>query len=327
MELNIGEIANKWKNDEPKYKKLGECVYNFLKDKITDIEILPEISHRTKDLISIIKKIKKKQREKEYGYHDLNDKLGIRIICNFTEDTEKVDTFLYDIFDIKKFEKKRDELIFNRLDYISNHYDASIKSESYIFKSVKDLSDLIFEVQVRTLNQHAWANCAHSLSYKQEIDLSAKLQRRVYRLLSIYEIADDEFSAVNKILLDNPDNLTYTILRKLEGKIYKYAQADYDRDTSIYNLKILLNYFSKEQQNDFIKNIESFITTNSDKIKNIFFTNKLRYFEFPFLTQPEIFLIWYILEQYPFILEENWDNDFDHSELEQIKIFWGKTID
>lgn len=326
MTLDILEVAQNWEADEPKYSALGKIVAGYIKSEISTYEILPEISYRTKDLLSIIKKIKKKLREKAYTYNDLNDKLGLRIICPFKEDMDKVDDFLRKHFEVKKTEYKKDTLDFNKLDYISNHYDVSIKADIKDFKSVIDCKDLIFEIQVRTLNQHAWSNSAHSISYKQEADISPILKRRVYRLLSLYEIADDEFSAVNKALIEHPDNIIYSILRKLESKIYRFAQVDFDRETSLYVLKIVLGFLTKDEIGQIIKEIDGFISDNEEKLKRIFTENRARFYEIPFLTQPEIFLIWFGLEKFSFSIEDNWNNHFDSDELEQIKTLWGKII-
>lgn len=197
---DVQEIVDLWNEEQPKYENLGKSVCSFIKYKITDYELLPEIQYRTKELLSIIKKVKKKQSKKEYSYHHLKDKLGIRIICAFQEDMIIIDEFLREYFTIIDVEYKKDNLDFNKLDYVSNHYDAKINLNINEFKKYSKLADYIFEIQVRTLNQHAWSNTAHTLSYKQEKDLPPNLKRKVYRLLSLYELADDEFSSVNKAL-------------------------------------------------------------------------------------------------------------------------------
>lgn len=326
MPIDIFQIVSLWEDDEPSYKQLGELVYSHIKSSITEYEILPEISYRTKDLLSIIKKIKKKLREKDYSYDHLNDKLGVRIICTYKEDLDKVDSFLKENFIIKKTEYKKDVLDFDKLDYTSNHYDVSIDTAIGIFNDKQCFENLVFEIQVRTLNQHAWSNTAHSLAYKQEAEIEAYLKRRVYRLLSLYEIADDEFSSVNYALSNNPDNLVYSLLRKLESKIYKYAKIDFDRTISLINIKTILSYLSDDQQKQLIKKIDSFINLNNDKIFEIFNENKIRFHEIDFITQPEIFVVWYSLDNFYFEILDNWANDFEIADLEQIANLWGKSI-
>ncbi|HTA84539.1 MAG TPA: hypothetical protein VK783_16465 [Bacteroidia bacterium] len=325
--LDIKQITERWEKDEPLYQELGKNVSKFIRTEIPEYEIMPETSFRTKELLSIIKKIKNKLKEKDYSYDHLNDKLGIRIICAFKDDMSKVDSFINTSFTVKKVEYKEETLNFDRLDYISNHYDLQINPTTPFFKPLTHLKDFIFEVQVRTLNQHAWSNAAHALTYKQEADIAPNLKRRVYRLLSLYEIADDEFSAVNSAMMNNPDNILYTMLRKLEGKTYKYAKMDFDRKTSLSSLKSILGFFPKQEQKNILESIDNFITQNSKKIGEIYDLNRTRFAEISFLSQPEIFLVWYGLEKYSFTIEDNWSNDFDSEDLEQIKTLWGKSID
>lgn len=71
---------------EPQLDILGQQVVSLLKKGLFAVELHPEISYRTKEIQSIIKKIQKKQKEKTYGYNDLRDRLGIRIVCPFLSD-------------------------------------------------------------------------------------------------------------------------------------------------------------------------------------------------------------------------------------------------
>lgn len=325
--MDIKQIADSWEKDKPKYDELGRLISAFIKSTITDYEILPEVSYRTKELLSIVKKIKKKLREKEYSYNHINDKLGLRIICTFNDEMQKIDEYLHKYFDIKRVERKQESLDFNKLGYISNHYDAGIKTSIRQFSKHNHLKDLVFEIQVRTLNQHAWSNTAHSLSYKQEADISPTLKRKVYRLLSLYEIADDEFSAVNKALIESPGSNVYKLLRKLESKVYKYAQVDYDRESSLFVIDIILGFLSENEIQTVFKEIDDFIQTHDKKIQRIFDENRNRFFEIPFLTQPDIFFIWFCLEKFPFSITDNWDTNFVNFELEQIQTLWGTQID
>ena len=214
MIIDIDEISKQWKLDEPQLDILGEQVVSLLKKGLFAVELHPEISYRTKEIQSIIKKIQKKQKEKTYGYNDLRDRLGIRIVCPFLSDLSTIDTFLKKNFKVRKEEKKKEKIDFNKLDYQSNHYDVSVKQELINFDP-----NFIFEIQVRTMNQHAWANSAHILYYKQDIMLPDEMKHKIYRLLSLYELADEEFAKVNEYLKAQKGNLVYTLLRRLEGII------------------------------------------------------------------------------------------------------------
>jgi len=323
---DVQSIRNQWEIEEPKCKELGEMIVDFLKNNLSKYEMLPEITYRTKKLLSIIKKIKKKEKEKPYSFADLTDKLGVRIICPFLNDLNTVDNFINEKFKIIKEEKKKDKIDFDKLDYQSNHYDVSINCSLPEFANSTQFQDIVFEIQVRTLNQHAWANSAHALYYKQDIDISDEMKRKIYRLLSIYEIADEEFAHVNKNLQNQSDNFLYTILRKLEGKIYKYITDDFDREMSIENIRILCNFFSSEEKDNINREINDFIAENNEKIERIFNDYKETFYENLFLTQPEIFIIWFGLEKFEFSITDNWNEHFDEFELERIKSIWGCRI-
>ena len=225
--------------------------------------------------------------------------------------------FLKKNFKVRKEEKKKEKIDFNKLDYQSNHYDVSVKQELINFDP-----NFIFEIQVRTMNQHAWANSAHILYYKQDIMLPDEMKHKIYRLLSLYELADEEFAKVNEYLKAQKGNLVYTLLRRLEGKLYKYAESDFDRELSVHNLTTILGFLSDDEHNRLNTGIEPFILENDVKIQHIFNDNRNRYAQIFWLTQPEIFVIWYGLEKFYFSITDNWDDFFDPEELKIIQTLW-----
>ena len=111
MIIDIDEISKQWKLDEPQLDILGQQVVSLLKKGLFAVELHPEISYRTKEIQSIIKKIQKKQKEKTYGYNDLRDRLGIRIVCPFLSDLSTIDTFLKKNFKVRKEEKKKEKIL------------------------------------------------------------------------------------------------------------------------------------------------------------------------------------------------------------------------
>jgi hypothetical protein len=58
--------------------------------------------------------------------------------------------------------------------------------------------DLRFEIQVRTIAQHAWATVDHKLRYKRESDVPPELQRDLWRLSAVFELADKQFSDIRR---------------------------------------------------------------------------------------------------------------------------------
>ena len=122
------------------------------------------------------------------------------------------------------------------------------------------------------------------------------------------------------------DNNACILLEKLESIYYKYTQINYNRETSLSTIKILLGFLSESEIQIILNKLSVFAKTHKSKFRTIFETNKHRYFEIPFLMQPEIFLVWFCLENFPFSITDNWGNEFHCDELEQIQTLWGKVI-
>ena len=324
--MDVANIVASWNQDKPIYKKIETVVVDVLKKEVSNSEILPEITSRTKELLSIVKKIKKKLQEKDYSYDNLNDKLGIRIICTFESELDIVDSIIKRNFTVKKTEYKKNNSDYNVLNYQSNHYDVCIDKNIPEFKNIRQYENRVFEIQVRTLNQHAWSNASHKLSYKHDGDLPHELQRKLYRLLALYELADQEIENINNYLKAE-ENSFMNLLSKIEGKFYKYAKIDYDKEITIDSLTFFSTIFN-EQKEFLLKNgIEKFVSDNDKKITAIFEENRFRFHEIPIITQPEIFIMWFSLENFENALTDNWNNHFDYSDLEKIQTLWGGLID
>ena len=320
--MNPDDIKSLWEIEEPVYQSLGHEVVTYMKAQLPKFEIMPEISFRTKELISIIKKIQRKSKSKTYNYNDLKDKLGIRIICPFSSELEIVDKWIKEHFQIEKAEYKKDELDYDKLDYTSNHYDLKVKTEKFNPNIGEDVLNFVFELQVRSINQHAWSSASHILTYKSESKIPKILQRKVYRLLSLYEIADDEFSNVNKQLNDIRQNIEYHFIRSLEGKIYKLSGRDFDRGLSLFYFSKLLQPFPTNKKTSILESLLTFTNQNELKFDKIFNENEFRLYKIPVLSQPEIFLIFFMMDFHPNVLDEVYSNELDYQELENLRGIW-----
>jgi ppGpp synthetase/RelA/SpoT-type nucleotidyltranferase len=284
------------------------------------LEILPQITSRIKDPISLYKKIIKKEIKYE-GAHDI---LGFRIICHFPSEVDKVNLFIEKNFIIEHYEKKSDKLKFDQLGYTSDHFEVRIKSEIEPFSELSKFSSLIFELQVRTLCQHTWADIEHALLYKQEMPLEETLKRRVFRLTSLLEICDQEFETVNNKLVSHPDYKVFATLKKLEGKFFKYSKRDYDKETSIVFLSIISP--SIRDIDEYLKKLICFIDNNDLKIIQIFRERIAELDRNLYFSQPEIFLIWYFIENDKYTLISEWQRHFDTNDLQELAIWWGTPL-
>lgn len=229
------------------------------------------------------------------------------------------------MFNVKKYERKADTLTYNEMGYTSDHYDVEIKSG--IFDQSKDFKGIIFEVQVRTFCQHAWADLNHGLTYKKD-GLTEDIKRRVFRLTSLFEIADDEFDSMNKFLLDLPTNEAAMILKTIEGKFYKFAKRPYNKELSLDNISNLVNIIPEDERSNkakLIKDIKDFIESNEKYIQNIYSSNDIKPINF-LGNQPEAILVSFLLEKYYYNVISEWENYYPIDDLNDISIAYGKPI-
>lgn len=320
----IAEIIEKWAVDEALFDEFKDVLHKYVKNEIMSAELNPYVYCRVKDMISMIKTAVKKKKQ----YSEINDKLGLRFVTHFKSEIGEIDSFIRNNFMISYFERKADKLKYYELGYVSDHYEATIKTGIPDFDKYEGkFNGLIFEIQVRTICQHAWADVEHALAYKQDVTIDELTKRKIFRLTSLLEICDDEFDSINLELLNRKEFIVFYIIKKLEGKYFKYSKRDYDKELSYENINILKSLFGNDDliKDELVKIIQ-FIESNDYKI-NLIFDERKEVMKYNlFLSQPEIFLIWYFLELKEYDLISLWENNFYMDDLSKIATIWGKPI-
>lgn len=312
------QINEDWGKDEPIYKEIAKIAKKILLRKSREKGITVEITWRTKELTSLIKKIKKKSLEKPYKYRDVTDKLGVRVVCSFNNELSKIDEIIAEDFVLKNRDIKAESIEYNALGYTSNHYDVALKDEKYC--------EYIFEIQSRTLNQDIWARITHKLSYKNNSILPDSVKRSIYRLSAIYELADEEFNRIYCSALEQNISMEQQLLNTLETYSFTLAQSDYDREISIFYIEKIINFFGEEDQKQIVNKIENFIDKAREHILLILKNNIENITGFSWmLTQPEVFLIWYCIENHFYVIRDNWIECLDREEFQYLTNLWGKS--
>lgn len=165
--------------------------------------VTPKIISRVKERNECIEKFNLKYRKevekskKNYEIKDyITDLIGIRVICMYESDIEKVVEVLKDNFETLDITNKTLQLLEKKdsFGYKGVHLDLKLNKERRTFKEYLHISQFQFEVQVRSIVQDAWSEVDHKLKYKKS--LSEKLQRRVINLAALFEMADREFDAI-----------------------------------------------------------------------------------------------------------------------------------
>ncbi|PEE62852.1 hypothetical protein COM90_29990 [Bacillus thuringiensis] len=177
-----------------KYNDLGRNLQDSLKTLLDEAEIsFLDVNYRIKDYNSFLGKIERK------GYKDpLNDNedfCGMRIICFFPSDIEKICNVINEEFNVHHSEDKSDKEI-DKFGYRSYHFVVSVKDEWQSTPSFRNLKDVKAEIQVRTILMHAWADIEHKLQYKKKEHIPKVIQRKFYQLSALFELADEQFEVL-----------------------------------------------------------------------------------------------------------------------------------
>ena len=124
---------------------------------------------------------------------DITDIVGIRVITFYVNDVDKVASALERLFEVD-WDNSVDKRKLHEIDsfgYLSLHYICRIPESRYRF-----------EVQMRTVLQHAWANMNHDTGYKSGVEVPRKYLRNLGRLAGMLELVDEQFSIIRSELTD-----------------------------------------------------------------------------------------------------------------------------
>jgi ppGpp synthetase/RelA/SpoT-type nucleotidyltranferase len=154
------------------------------------------VSSRVKKKYSVTRKLQRSNPERSID--TLTDILGIRIITYFRDEVELVAKVVEREFSIDAGNSvdKRAALAPDRFGYLSLHYVCQIGNARIRLTEYRAYKDVRFEIQIRSILQHAWAEIEHDLGYKSEATVPRMIRRRFSRLAGLLELADDEFLGI-----------------------------------------------------------------------------------------------------------------------------------
>lgn len=109
----------------------------------------------------------------------IEDQVGGRVLVFFRSDLERVGNCLVDLFGTIESVYKQPESA-TEFDYESHHYIFAIPShlapDGWATLTDKPMT---FEMQVRTLFMHAWAEPQHNIGYKGDLSLDRNIKRQL----------------------------------------------------------------------------------------------------------------------------------------------------
>ncbi len=209
--LAVDELVVKFNHIIDEYRKMGEY---------SPIE---QVNGRVKTISSILEKAQKKQIPLNEIEEQVEDIAGIRIICQFVEDIQKV---------VEIISKRTDMRIKSEKDYISNRKESGYRSFHliiiYTVQTLRGTKEIQAEIQIRTLAMNFWATIEHSLQYKYRQNIPEHIRKRLTTASEAIVVLDNEMSVVRDEIMDAQNsfkikaNIVADILTNIQN-LYKVA--------------------------------------------------------------------------------------------------------
>ncbi|RVI10283.1 (p)ppGpp synthetase [Sinorhizobium meliloti] len=132
-----------------------------------------------------------------YAIRDhISDLIGLRIVCFYEDDVERVKALISAEFDVLGVTDKTAQMeeTADAFGYKGLHLDLRLNDGRRTLKEYAAYAEYPFELQIRTVVQDSWSILDHKIKYKKSIPNG--LKRRINTLAALFELADREFRAI-----------------------------------------------------------------------------------------------------------------------------------
>ncbi len=130
---------------------------------------IDRICARAKETESFLRKAQNKSKNGALKYaeplNEILDQIGVRIVVFYPQDVDLVSSVISDYFMAIETKELAPEFEYE-FGYIGRHFILSIPTELIPEDADEDLLPQHFELQIKTMFQHAWSEASHDLAYK-----------------------------------------------------------------------------------------------------------------------------------------------------------------
>lgn len=225
-------LSTKYVKVSPSYERLIEEI-SFIVEKAIDEQKIKihDVRGRVKDFNSFYNKIVIK-KIKDDPFEKINDVAGIRIICLYRSDLDKIGRLLAKHLKVIEADVKTKESRETEFGYMADHYIVRLpkgcKGPRY-----DDIRPLKCEIQVRTILMDAWDSVSHHLDYKRKSDIPSSVMRDFYALSGLFYVADSHF----ELFKDSVEKIRQELIESVEKD-----QFNLDQEMNLDTLRAYLGW-------------------------------------------------------------------------------------
>jgi len=192
--MKTQELLRQYREKQDSFLSLGRAAKAILSNNLKKQNIKYEnLYGRIKIFNSFLEKAQDKKMSEPF--REMTDIVGLRVICLFQGDVNKVRKVIHETFQVVKEDDKVTIARKDIFNYTTTHFDVRLLN----FPD-DELSQMVFEIQVRTICQHAWCSVSH-LFYKGEKSIESideNIERDFYAINGLFYVADTHFEMINQ---------------------------------------------------------------------------------------------------------------------------------
>jgi len=180
------------------YNSLEQVTNGLISTLISNIGLeIHSITSRVKNENSLIGKVTRPGKNYK-NLDEITDIVGIRITTYFSDHVDLISDLISREFKVDNDNSidKRQAIAPDRFGYMSLHLVVEHSTGRTKLPEYRNFKGVRFEIQIRTILQHAWAEIEHDIGYKSKAQVPHALRRRFSRLSGLLELADEEFFAI-----------------------------------------------------------------------------------------------------------------------------------
>ncbi|MFT3813338.1 MAG: RelA/SpoT domain-containing protein [Acidovorax sp.] len=196
-------LAEYARRHEVALKPLAEGLARHLTDRLAGVKRIDRVSARAKDPERFLAKATKEaDGRRKYGdpFSQIQDQVAARVTVFYLSDVEAVEATL------RKYFNRIEEITVaeepKKFGYEGRHLILAIPEELFEEEEHPDAPDF-FELQIKTLFQHAWSEAEHDLAYKPPTPLTDGQTREIAFTAAQAWGADQMFAKLFKELGEN----------------------------------------------------------------------------------------------------------------------------
>lgn len=233
-----------------------------VRDEYAPIEF---VTGRVKRISSILEKAKRLDVPMDKIEVGIEDIAGIRIMCQFVEDIQRIADII---------RARKDMVLVYEKDYVKHTKESGYRSYhmivEYPVQTVLGVIPVLAEIQIRTLAMNFWATIEHSLNYKFKERLPEEVQVRLRKAAEAAYKLDEEMSSIREEIVaaqqyfEDKSNMVSRVLNGIQ-ELYFYHRV---REAAQYQLSF--NEIWEKEDIDGLKRLslqiqDSLIKAKSEK--------------------------------------------------------------